>query len=249
MKTPYIAFYTADLLAHTRHLTPEQIGQAVIAVCEKAFERHTGYTPQTEPEKMFYKTLCAWEKQSTAALLQKKRAGQLGGIKTQRKNRTAAVPSAKQAALQQFADQVVQQFEPEVKTPAQKAVWFKRNCRCLADILNFCNNEGDLALRTIKICRKRLAEEGLKGGYEAVCRRIPDYYAEAKRQVSPQVKQGILQHFVTLTDKDGRKNSFWSTTIPPGAQADGTRIVPLNAQADGKGTDPPNAQADGKGSG
>jgi hypothetical protein len=85
--------------------------------------------------------------------------------------------------LQKFSNAVIENFEAEVKTPDQKSVWFKRNCRCLRDILKFCGGDIPLAVETIDCCLIRLEKAGLSGGYEAVLRNIPDYYAEAKKKL------------------------------------------------------------------
>ena len=50
MKIPYIKIYTADLLAKSRHLSAEQIGNAMIGICEQAFENETLYEPKNEAE-------------------------------------------------------------------------------------------------------------------------------------------------------------------------------------------------------
>lgn len=92
-----------------------------------------------------------------------------------------AKPKRELNDLQKFSNAVIENFESEVQTDAQKAVWFKRNCRCLSDILKFCNGDIDLALGCIYVCSTRLQEANLRGGYEAVCRNLPDYYADAKK--------------------------------------------------------------------
>lgn len=92
-------------------------------------------------------------------------------------------PKRELNALQKFSNAVIENFEAEVKTPDQKSVWFKRNCRCLRDILKFCGGDIDLAVETIDCCLIRLEKAGLTGGYEAVCRNLPDYYAEAKKKL------------------------------------------------------------------
>ena len=83
--------------------------------------------------------------------------------------------------LQQFSNAVLSEFE-EPMDDVQKRIWFKRNARCLTDILNFCGKDIPLALATIGECADRLQRAGLSGGYEAVCRNLPEYYAEAKKK-------------------------------------------------------------------
>lgn len=84
--------------------------------------------------------------------------------------------------LQEFSNRVIEEFE-ELKTDDQKAIWFKRNCRCLSDILKFCGGDIDVALECIAVCVERLEKAGLKGGYEAVCRNITLYYDEALKRI------------------------------------------------------------------
>jgi len=85
--------------------------------------------------------------------------------------------------LQQFSNRVIEEFE-DLKTDGQKEVWFRRNCRCLSDILKFCGGDIDVALECISVCVKRLEKAGLTGGYEAVCRNLPLYYDEALKRVT-----------------------------------------------------------------
>lgn len=85
--------------------------------------------------------------------------------------------------LQEFSNRVIEHFE-DLKTNDQKAIWFKRNCRCLSDILKFCGGDIDVALECIAVCVERLEKAGLKGGYEAVCRNITLYYDEALKRVA-----------------------------------------------------------------
>lgn len=223
MKIPYVKIYTADLLAKTRKLTPEQIGRAVVGVCEQAFENQTDYAPKTDAEKALFDMLIGWKNESVSALKQKKNAGRLGAKKTNAKRKlsdggTAAMPAvgtperqtetdtdtetetdinklptAAEAAgqvnpkpklnkLQEFSNAVLAEFE-ELETKDQIAVWFKRNCRCLSDILKFCGGDIRTALATIRVCVERLEKAGLSGGYEAVCRNLPEYYHEAKKRL------------------------------------------------------------------
>lgn len=89
--------------------------------------------------------------------------------------------------LQEFSNRVIAEFE-DLHTQDQIAVWFKRNCRNLSDILKFCGGDIDIALECIAVCVERLEKAGLKGGYEAVCRNLPDYYREACQRVKARVK-------------------------------------------------------------
>lgn len=60
MKIPYIKIYTADLLAKTRKLSPEEIGEAVVAACEIAFEGSTDYKPCSSNAQAFFSMLNGW---------------------------------------------------------------------------------------------------------------------------------------------------------------------------------------------
>ena len=83
--------------------------------------------------------------------------------------------------LQKFSNAVIENFETNVQTPEQKRIWFKRNCRCLTDILTFCGKNIPLALGAIEACVLRLQKANLSGGYEAVCRNLPEYMAQAQK--------------------------------------------------------------------
>lgn len=89
--------------------------------------------------------------------------------------------------LQEFSNRVIAEFE-DLQTQDQIAVWFKRNCRNLSDILKFCGGDIVIGLECIAVCVERLEKAGLKGGYEAVCRNLPDYYREACQRVKARVK-------------------------------------------------------------
>lgn len=85
--------------------------------------------------------------------------------------------------LQNFSNAVIENFEPDLKTDQEKAIWFKRNCRCLSDILNFCGKDIRLGIATIDACLERMEKLHLQGvGYEAVCRNLPFYREEAKKK-------------------------------------------------------------------
>lgn len=224
MKVPYIKIYTADLLAKTRRLTAEQIGQAVIGVCEQAFENQTQYEPKNEAERAFYEMLLCWKNESISALKQKKLAGKNGAKKRwqeqQLSDGSTAISTANSTRvwqtetetdtetdiniltadkpqrllepkpkpkkelndLQKFANAVAERFEDPMNK-VQLGIWYKRNCRCLTDILNFCGKDIPLGLETISVCVRRLEKAGLTGGYEAVLRNIPEYHAQAKKQL------------------------------------------------------------------
>ena len=76
MKTPHLRLYTADLLAYSRYLTSEQLGDALLAACEMAFSNYTLYEPQTTREKAFFELLMNWKKESKAAHKQRRKIAQ-----------------------------------------------------------------------------------------------------------------------------------------------------------------------------
>lgn len=86
--------------------------------------------------------------------------------------------------LQKFSNAVIENFEPDLKSDTEVAIWFKRNCRCLSDILNFCGKNIPLAVKTIDVCLERMEKAKIQGvGYEAVCRNLPFYREEAKKRL------------------------------------------------------------------
>lgn len=266
MKIPYVKIYTADLLAKARKLSPEQIGRAMLGLCEQAFENQTAYKPRNEDERAFYEMLLGWKNASVSVIKSRKKAGRKGGLATQSKLKlsdgsnasplassknfsllqadkqallekrqfsdgsTAILPVEPQKReneekekvtqkekearekkiltadcaaglahltaeptpipnlkpklnkLQEFSNAVLAEFEEEMND-TQKGIWFKRNCRCLADILNYCGKDIPLALQTVRVCTERLEKAGFTGGYEAVCRNLPEYYQQAKKRL------------------------------------------------------------------
>ena len=87
-------------------------------------------------------------------------------------------------ALQEFSNEVIKRFEnlEEHQIP----IWFRRNCRCLSDILKFCGGRKEdipMALECISVCCDIMAKKGFNAGYEAVCRNLSYYYEEAKKRL------------------------------------------------------------------
>ena len=80
MKIPYIKIYTADLLAKSRHLSAEQIGKALIGICEQAFENQTQYRPDNEAEGALFDLFTQWKNESVSSLKSRKRAGKIGAL-------------------------------------------------------------------------------------------------------------------------------------------------------------------------
>ncbi len=125
MKIPYIKIYTADLLAKTRRLSAQEIGEAVIAACELAFEGSTDYEQclsiASENAKAFFNMLKEWTEDSKEALkVQRERAQK--GAQT-RWQKSAAVVGAKayaQAMLKHNAKQCHTETETETETEIKK---------------------------------------------------------------------------------------------------------------------------------
>lgn len=255
MKLPYIKVYASDVLAASRNLTTQQIGDAILGICEQAFEGDTAYLPETTREQAFFALLeswkaqaeqgakhrkqvakkaaaARWQKQSISdgakSILQGDATGEcqpkpypkpepyptpepediktltapalaaqgISSTSMQKKegqpgeaghHLLALPPLAKKEGsktrLQRFSNQVLAHFEPEVKTEVQKHIWFKRNCRCLRDILAFCGEDIALALQTIHVCLERWEKAGITGGYEGICRNLPECCAQAQTQM------------------------------------------------------------------
>lgn len=113
MKIPYIKIYTADLLAKSRHLSAEQIGNAMIGICEQAFENETQYEPKNEAERSFYAMLFSWKNESISALKQKKLAGKKGGLVTQARHKLSDESTACLSALSTHNKQTETDTESE----------------------------------------------------------------------------------------------------------------------------------------
>ena len=218
MKIPYIKIYTADLLAVCRKLTDEQLGSAVLGICEQAFENDTAYLPDTPQEERLFALLTQWKDEALESYEQNKKKMKKarsarwkkqenvvgkslrnmfeGGIaqqtdtetETENISLTAQAPAAqgeraKTPLPAEFVDRVIERFEQAVATPAQREIFVRRNARCLKDILGFCDHNISLALQTISVCARRLEQGGVSGGYEAVCRNLPEYYEKAKQEL------------------------------------------------------------------
>ena len=76
MKIPYVKLYTADLLAASRYLTSQQIGDAILALCESAFENDTAYTPDTAREEALFNMLLDWKEEAKRAYKHNKKMAQ-----------------------------------------------------------------------------------------------------------------------------------------------------------------------------
>ena len=120
MKIPYIKIYTADLLAKSRHLSAEQIGNAMIGICEQAFENETQYEPKNEAERSFYNMLFSWKNESISALKQKKLAGKKGGLVTQARHKLSDESTACLSASSTPNKQTETDTESETETETEK---------------------------------------------------------------------------------------------------------------------------------
>ena len=119
MKIPYIKIYTADLLAKSRHLSAEQIGNAMIGICEQAFENETQYEPKNEAERSFYTMLFGWKNESISALKQKKLAGKKGGLITQARHKLSDESTACLSASSTHSKQTETEAEAESETETE----------------------------------------------------------------------------------------------------------------------------------
>ena len=124
----------------------------------------------------------------------------------------------KRTALQVFCNCVVADFEKNVKTNEQKRIWFKRNCRCLTDILSFCDKDIERAMFAIDETCKWLEENNLEGGYEAVLRNIAEMDSRALRRINKgerwpfkpeqqaQIEELYGKKENTISDKEAKEN-------------------------------------------
>ena len=97
------------------------------------------------------------------------------------KSRTEKPKTKKLNNLQEFSNMVLERFE-HIENDVQRGIWFKRNSRCLSDILNYALGDKELACEMIGCTCDYLKENKLTGGYEAVCRQLPRWYEEALKQ-------------------------------------------------------------------
>lgn len=107
------------------------------------------------------------------------------------KPQTVPDVSKKLNDLQKFSNAVIENFEPDLKTDAEIGIWYKRNCRCLSDILNFCGKDISLGIATIDACLERMEKAHIVGaGYEAVCRNLPYYREEGRKRLHEAQRTG-----------------------------------------------------------
>ena len=103
------------------------------------------------------------------------------GAVVESKSQTEKPKTKKLNNLQEFSNMVLERFE-HIENDVQRGIWFKRNCRCLTDILNYALGDKELACEMIGCTCDYLKENKLTGGYEAVCRQLPRWYEEALKQ-------------------------------------------------------------------
>lgn len=97
------------------------------------------------------------------------------------KSQTEKPKTKKLNNLQEFSKMVLERFE-HIENDVQRGIWFKRNSRCLSDILNYALGDKDLACEMISCTCAFLKQNRLSGGYEAVCRQLPRWYEEALKR-------------------------------------------------------------------
>ena len=149
MKIPYIKIYTADLLAKSRRLSAEQIGNAMIGICEQAFENETQYEPKSEAERSFYNMLFSWKNESISALKQKKLAGKKGGLATQARHKlsdeSTACLSASSTPDKQTETDTESETETDTGTDKEKIVKKETSVKrfvkpTLAEVREYCDS-------------------------------------------------------------------------------------------------------------
>ncbi len=119
MKIPYIKIYTADLLAKTRRLSAQEIGEAVIAACELAFEGSTDYeqclSNASENAQAFFNMLKEWAEDSKEALKVQRERAQKGAQRRWKKSEPVVGAKAyAQAMLKHNAKQCHTETETEL---------------------------------------------------------------------------------------------------------------------------------------
>lgn len=120
MKIPYIKIYTADLLAKTRRLSAQEIGEAVIAACELAFEGSTDYeqclSNASENAQAFFNMLKEWAEDSKEALkVQRERAQKGAQTRWQKSSSIVGAKAYAQAMLKHNAKQCHTETETETE--------------------------------------------------------------------------------------------------------------------------------------
>lgn len=116
MKIPYIKIYTADLLAKTRRLSPQEIGEAVIAACEIAFEGSTEYKPAQANAQAFFNMLNDWTAESKDALKTQRTRAKKGA---QARWQKSEVLDGAQAFTKEMPKQSICQCQTETETETE----------------------------------------------------------------------------------------------------------------------------------
>ena len=115
MKLPYIKIYTADLLAAGRNLTDQQVGRAILGICELAFENDTAYLPDSRHEEVLFDMLTQWKEEATASYQQNKKKIKKARSVRWQKQENSVGQSQKKKDLQPAA----QHTETETKTDTE----------------------------------------------------------------------------------------------------------------------------------
>lgn len=183
-----------------------------IELNEKGQIGYTAVQEIVENEIKSYKKFCKDQKEKIKKHWEKVKSTDDTGVLPQRNNQTetkteteteyikrhtAAKPQTvpdvpkKLNDLQKFSNAVIENFEPDLKTDAEIGIWYKRNCRCLSDILNFCGKDISLGIATIDACLERMEKAHIVGaGYEAVCRNLPYYREEGRKRLHEAQRTG-----------------------------------------------------------
>lgn len=119
MKIPYIKIYTADLLAKTRRLSPQEIGEAVIAACEIAFEGSTEYKPAQANAQAFFNMLNDWTAESKDALKAQRTRAKKGA---QARWQKSEVLDGSQAFTKEMPKQSFTQCHTETETCTETGI-------------------------------------------------------------------------------------------------------------------------------
>ena len=122
MKLPYVKLYTADLLAASRHLTAQQLGEALLGICEQAFENATDYQPETAREQAFFEQLLCWKNEAEQSYKQRKKAGRKGGRVTGQKSKKIVGSEIKIPASSTTLKQTETDTETETETETENNI-------------------------------------------------------------------------------------------------------------------------------
>ena len=77
------------MLAAARNLTDQQLGRALVGICEQAFENDTGYVPDTRHEEAFFNLLTQWLGEAKSSCAQHKKRSRNAAQARWQKNRVS----------------------------------------------------------------------------------------------------------------------------------------------------------------